>query len=132
MSEQPEPFWGSDAASQEHVRAMQEQLLNAGGPARIFGEPVSAAGQTIITAGESVTVYGYGNGRGGSVSGDKSDGGSGGGGGGYTFSRPVAVVIVGERGVRLEPIMDVTKVSLAFFTALAAMVASLARMKRRK
>ena len=52
------------------------------------------------------------------------------GGGGRTFSRPVAVVIVGPEGVRVEPVMDVTKVALAALTAFGFMFSMLGRMRR--
>src|SRR3989304_3171795 len=43
--------------------------------------------------------------------------GGGGGGGGRVFARPVAVIISGPDGVKVEPVVDATKIALAFFTA---------------
>ena len=57
-------------------------------------------------------------------------GGGGGGGGGRVFARPVAVIISGPEGVSVEPVVDVTKIALAFFTALGFMVGMAARMRR--
>ncbi len=59
-----------------------------------------------------------------------SGGGGGGGGGGYVFARPVAVIVSGPDGVRVEPVVDSTKIALAFFTALGFMVGMAARMRR--
>jgi len=56
--------------------------------------------------------------------------GGGGGGGGRVFARPVAVIISGPEGVRVEPVVDATKIALAFFTALGFMVGMAARMRR--
>ena len=57
--------------------------------------------------------------------------GSGGGGGGFVASRPVAVVEVGPHGVRVEPIVDPTKIAIAFFTTIISIFAMGAKMKRR-
>jgi len=57
-------------------------------------------------------------------------GGGGGGGGGRVFARPVAVIISGPEGVSVEPVVDVTKIALAFFTALGFMVGMASRMRR--
>lgn len=57
-------------------------------------------------------------------------GGGGGGGGGRVFARPVAVIVSGPDGVRVEPVVDATKIALAFFTALGFMVSMAARMRR--
>jgi uncharacterized spore protein YtfJ len=54
--------------------------------------------------------------------------GSGGGGGGYTFSRPVALVIASADGVRVEPVLDVTKIALAALTTAGFMLGMMARM----
>lgn len=56
--------------------------------------------------------------------------GGGGGGGGGASGRPVAVISVSEEGVRVEPVVDVTKIALAFFTAFGSMFFMLARMQR--
>jgi uncharacterized spore protein YtfJ len=61
-----------------------------------------------------------------------SGGGGGGGGGGRVFSRPVAVVVASPEGVRVEPVLDVTKIALAALTAGGFMLATLARMSRRE
>ena len=54
--------------------------------------------------------------------------GYGGGGGGVTLGRPVAAITVGPDGVSVEPIVDVTKIAIAFFTTVGAMALMFSRM----
>jgi uncharacterized spore protein YtfJ len=56
--------------------------------------------------------------------------GGGGGGGGGAMGRPVAVISVGEEGVQVEPVVDATKIALAFFTALGSMFFMLIKMRK--
>jgi uncharacterized spore protein YtfJ len=56
--------------------------------------------------------------------------GGGGGGGGGASGRPIAVISVTEEGVEVEPVVDVTKIALAFFTALGSMFFMLTKMKK--
>lgn len=56
--------------------------------------------------------------------------GSGGGGGGGASGRPVAVISISEEGVRVEPVVDATKIALAFFTALGSMFFMLTKMRK--
>ncbi len=56
--------------------------------------------------------------------------GSGGGGGGRALSRPVAVVIASPEGVRIEPVVDKTKVVLAALTAGGFMLGMVMKMAK--
>jgi uncharacterized spore protein YtfJ len=56
--------------------------------------------------------------------------GGGGGGGGGASGRPIAVISVTGEGVEVEPVVDVTKIALAFFTALGSMFFMLMKMKK--
>jgi len=56
--------------------------------------------------------------------------GGGGGGGGRVLARPVAAIIMSPTSVRVEPIVDVTKIALAVFTTLGFMTAMLTRMNK--
>ena len=58
--------------------------------------------------------------------------GGGGGGGGFSAGRPVAAIIVEPEGVRIEPIVDPTKIALAFFTVLGSIFWMGYRMRRGK
>jgi uncharacterized spore protein YtfJ len=100
-----------------------------------FGEPVQSGDNLIIPAAEVLAGMGFGVGAGfgrNSKADESQGGGSGGGGGGRVLSRPVAVVIASPEGVRVEPVVDVTKVALAALTAGGFMLATLARMSRRQ
>ena len=44
------------------------------------------------------------------------------------MSRPVAVITVGPEGTKVEPVVDPTKIAIAFFTTFAAMVISLSQV----
>jgi uncharacterized spore protein YtfJ len=56
--------------------------------------------------------------------------GGGGGGGGGAMGRPVAVISIDRDGVEVEPVVDATKIALAFFTALGSMFFMLMRMRK--
>lgn len=125
---------------QGHEDAMEllERLFEAAEPEAVYGEPVVAGEYTVITACEtSVGLgFGYGLGSGGGVAASQGEededqedeqkaatgfgGGSAGGGGGGAAARPVAVISVGPNGVSVEPIIDVSKLAIAFFTTLAS------------
>jgi uncharacterized spore protein YtfJ len=106
-------------------------------PNAVFSPPIHQGDYTVITASEVAMGYGYGFGGGGGVGPasakegeeptEAGGGGMGGGGGGSAMARPVAAVIIGPKGVKVEPIMDPTKISLAFFTAFAAILIGVAR-----
>jgi uncharacterized spore protein YtfJ len=48
--------------------------------------------------------------------------------GGFAQSRPVAVVIIDGDGVRVEPVVDATKLGIAALTVFGSMFFFLARM----
>ncbi len=106
-----------------------ETFLDTADVSKVYGEPVEHEGNLIIPAAEVVVGMGFGAGYGGD---HKGDGGGGSGGGGKTFSRPVAVVISDKNGVRVEPVMDPTKIALTMFTSLGFMFATLAKMRKGK
>jgi uncharacterized spore protein YtfJ len=62
--------------------------------------------------------------------GSQTGGGGGVGGGGGAMGRPVAIIAIGPDGVRIKPVVDVTKVALAGLTAGATML-GLLRARRR-
>ena len=111
-------------------------------PNAVFSPPIQQGEYTVITASEVALGYGYGFGGGGGVGPapapegkeptEAGGGGMGGGGGGSAMARPVAAVIIGPKGVRVEPIVDPTKISLAFFTAFAGIVLGIGRLLRQK
>jgi uncharacterized spore protein YtfJ len=144
MSKALDRYVESMDRSQQRSVEMMEKLLSAAQPGAVYGEPVEVEGYTIITASEVSAGGGFGSGGGlgitpeppatGESGEEEPEGqqgaGSGGGGGGGSMGRPVAVIIVGPEGVEVEPVVDPTKIALAFFTVLGAILTTLFRMRR--
>jgi uncharacterized spore protein YtfJ len=117
------------------------RLFNIAQPDAVYSEPVSVGEYTVITASEVTVSMGFGYGAGGGSSPEMGEGkpssdggeggGGGGGGGGVALGRPVAVISIGPQGVHVEPVVDVTKLGLAFITALGGMLLMGIRMRRR-
>jgi uncharacterized spore protein YtfJ len=125
--------------NQQAANDLMARIFEVTKPGAVFGQPITQGGYTVITAVELTAGIGVGyGGGGGSGSGQaipegQESGvgfGGGGGGGGGTLARPVAAIIIGPEGVRVEPIVDVTKIAIAFFTAFGAMWMALSRMRR--
>jgi uncharacterized spore protein YtfJ len=126
------------------VERTLERFLASAGVDRVYGEPLREGDRTVIPAAEVLTVLGFGSGFGmGSGPAEPAraaspaedgeaqtagGGGVGGGGGGRTLARPVAIVVVGPEGVRVEPVVDPTKIALAGLTAAGFMAAVLLGM----
>lgn len=128
--------------SLEQGSQMLDKILAAARPGAVFGEPVKAGDYTIITACEVTSGGGFGSGMGsgpikagvgqeGISTGEPVSSGGGMGGGGGAMSRPVATIIIGPDGVRVEPIVDVTKLGLAGITAWVAMGTLLIRFVKK-
>jgi uncharacterized spore protein YtfJ len=113
------------------------KLADVADPARVFSAPVVVGEFTIITASEvgAGLGFGYGGGGGGDVRAEpdskQANGfGMGGGGGGGSMARPVAVIAIGPDGVRVEPVVDVSKIALTLFTTIGGIALALGRMSR--
>src|SRR3972149_5950383 len=142
------PEQGITSGSQA-VDAVQETLelfLETANVDRVYGEPIAYGETILIPAAEVLTGVGFGLGYGsgtaqgeekpdgsgaggGAGSGTGSGAGGGGGGGGRTLSRPVAVIIASPDGVRVQPIVDPTKIALAALTAVGFMAGMMLRMR---
>ncbi len=128
----------SDVESANAVLAdTMETLLETADVNRVYGSPIKRGDYTIIPTAEVLAVagfgVGYGSGEGPMGENDQPEGqgmGGGGGGGGKAFSRPVAIVISGPEGVRVEPVLDITKFGLAAITAFGFMFTTMVRVKR--
>jgi uncharacterized spore protein YtfJ len=136
---------------QKEAAAVVEKLFEVAKPEAVYSEPVTAGEYTVITASEVKIGMGYGFGGGAGTSAeaaaveveDDDDAlleegvaeetdvgfGGGGGGGGVSGSRPVAAISIGPEGVQVQPVVDATKIALAFITALGAMAMMASRMK---
>ena len=119
--------------NQTEANELMGRLFTAAQPESLLSEPVVQGDYAVIIASEMMGGLGYGYGGGGGSAPDAEDGsgfGSG-GGGGSMMARPVAAISVGPDGVRVEPIVDPTKIAIAFFTTMAAIFVSLRRISRR-
>ena len=141
--------------SHEQNLNLIQKLFETARPSAVFSEPLRAGDYTVITASEVMAGGGVGYGGGGgsgpamaeaeevditdeipveAIADDDEAGGEGygvgGGGGGYSFARPVAAITIGPDGVTVEPIVDATKIAIAFFTTLGAMALMFARMSK--
>ena len=118
------------------VQSTLDKFLTAANVEAVYGSPVSQGENVMIPAAEVLSVVGFGVGSGGGQGSDATEsrgsGGGGGGGGGRVLARPVAAIIMSPRGVRVEPIVDVTKIALAFLTTLGFMVTMFTRMNKRR
>ena len=94
-----------------HVRLVSglDRLTNLSAD-RVFREPVHVGETVVIPAAAIQFAGGFGFG-----SDNVSNGG--GGGGGWNEGRPVAVIEAGPGGVRVKPILDVTRVGLTLVAA---------------
>lgn len=105
---------------------------------KVYGQPIKNGETLILPTAEILCAIGFGVGSGSGIQmdgeernqGEGSFGGGGGGGGGRVLSRPVAVVIASPEGVRVEPVIDPTKIALASLTAAGFMMSMLFRMMR--
>ena len=121
-----------------------DKLIATAQPAGVFSQPVTAGDYTVITAAEVSIGVGFGSGGGGgpqpaekaAAEGEAQEQtenngyGIGTGGGGVSTARPVAVITIGPSGVEVEPIMDATKIAIAFFTTVGAMALMWSKMRR--
>ena len=125
-------------AGSEMYQATMEEFLAAADVRVVYGEPIQHDDTLIIPTAEVLCGLGFGVGSGFGTSSDENTdkpsqgSGSGGGGGGRILSRPVAVVVASPEGVRVEPVVDITKIALAGLTALGFMVGMMFRMTSRR
>ncbi len=115
----------------EVIQSTLNNFLEAADVSAVYGAPIKNGDAVIIPTAEvlSGVGFGLGYGSGEDQAGDSGSGG-GGGGGGRILARPVAVVIATPDEVRVEPVIDITKISLAALTASGFMMGMLLRMMR--
>jgi len=144
MSDETDKVLDSVIKSQAQNLELMEKLFAVAQPGAVYGEPVASGEYTVITASEILVAAGSGYGVGGgtgaesleaetAVEGEEDERtgfGGGGAGGGVSMGRPVATINIGPNGVQVQPVVDVTKIGLAFFTTIGAMLMMLGRMRR--
>jgi uncharacterized spore protein YtfJ len=136
-AEEVETYGDISESAIDAIENITDTFLSRADVSAVYGEPIDHGEVRIIPAAEVIAGFGYGLGGGGGSGPQEKDSnkgsgsGMGGGGGGRAFARPVAVIISGPDGVRVEPVIDPTKIVLAFVTAVGFMAATLMRMTRR-
>jgi uncharacterized spore protein YtfJ len=108
------------------------KLFDVYQPGVVFSAPVTVGDNTVIAASEVNVGMALGFGHGSGTDENDSGEGGGGGGGGASAGRPVAAIIISPKGVQVEPIVDVTKIGLAFFTTIGAMFLMWRAMNRKR
>lgn len=118
------------------VHTTMDKFLSAANVEAVYGPPIREGENIVIPAAEILSIAGFGLGSGigsqGIGENENPGRGGGGGGGGRVLSRPVAAIVISPTGVRVEPIVDVTKIVLAVFTTVGFMVAMFIRMSKTK
>ncbi len=96
-----------------------EEMLERLTVAATIGEPLKEGAVTLIPVANVAYGFGYGYGSGTNreaaeenAAAERSEG-SGAGGGGGGMARPLGFIRVDAEGVRYEPMMDLTRISLA-------------------
>lgn len=113
----------------DRVDAALDRLLAGCDAAAVFGEPRAVGDRVVLTAAAVTRVGGFGFGAGSGRGPDDSGGGGGGGGGGGSGdARPVAVVEIGPDGVRVRPVVDLTRIGVV----LVAGAVAVWRLSRRR
>jgi uncharacterized spore protein YtfJ len=97
-----------------------EKIWAAAQPGAVYSAPVTSGDYTIITASEVFAAGGYG-----------LDDEKGSGGGGVSRGRPVATIVIGPDGVKIQPVVDATRVALGVMAAVGGSVLA-ARLRARK
>jgi len=139
--EEPGGVTSSVDRAHEQGSRILERLFSAAQPGAVYSPPVVSGQYTVITASEVSVGGGVGLGKGfgpnSAPAGDTAPGpgvqlvgGGGMGGGGGSIGRPVATIVIGPDGVKVVPIVDVTKVALAGITAWGAMLVAIRKMRR--
>jgi uncharacterized spore protein YtfJ len=111
------------------IEQVMSQLVTNTSVNTVFGAPVEREGAVVIPCAEITVGMGMGTGS-GPVDAQGNSTGSGGGGGGGTRGRPIAAVVITNEGVRVEPIMDITKVALAGLSTAAFILLWFGRLIR--
>ncbi len=133
MSEEQMKSDGGDKTQLRSLQSALERMIGVASAQNVFGPPAQQGDTMVIPCAEVFAGMGMGFGSGsGTESGESQESGTGegGGGGGSAHGRPVAAIIITPHGVRVEPIIDITKVALAGVTAGAFTLSWLLRMQR--
>lgn len=120
--------------SQEQTFNVMDKLLAAAQPEAVFSKPVKSGDYTVIMASEVSAGGGFGSGLFGNKIEKAEDqtGGGGAGGGGGSTGRPVAAIIIGPEGVRIEPVFDRTKALVGLLATITSVLVAFSQMRRKR
>ena len=110
------------------VAQVLSHMLDAVRAEAIFGQPVERGKVTVMLCSEMLAGLGMGSGNGPTDEKGNSYGG-GSGGGGWAKARPIATIVITPEDIRVEPIVDVTKVALAAMTTGICVLFWLSRLR---
>jgi uncharacterized spore protein YtfJ len=96
---------------QKYCETVQQVLADSAHVKTVFGDPVSAAGKTVIPVARVRYGFGAGMGSGPTRSGDEHPLGQGGGGGGGIDVKPIGVIEVSAEATRFVPIHSRTRIA---------------------
>ena len=116
----------------ESVEFVLEKFTGAASVQAVYGTPVQQGEVIVIPSAEVLCAMGFGMGSGSGTDEESQSngGGGGGGGGGRVFARPVAAIIIEGGHVRVEPVVDVTKIALGLLTTVGFVAGMMWRMSR--
>jgi len=125
-----------------------ERVFKLMQPGKVFGEPVVSGEYTVITASELSMGGGFGMGKstfmmgniapkeGEEVATDAKNAtpafGMGGGGGGGSSARPIALIVIGPDGAKVQPIFDLSKLVLSWMSMWGRLVPSLVKLSMKQ
>jgi uncharacterized spore protein YtfJ len=114
------------------IESVLEKFNSAASVEAVYGKPVKQGDIVVIPAAEVMSFMGFGIGSGSGMdpATQAGGGGGGGGGGGRVLARPAAVIVIENGQVRVEPVVDVTKIALGMFTAVGFVAGMMWRMSR--
>ncbi|HZO72512.1 MAG TPA: spore germination protein GerW family protein [Ktedonobacteraceae bacterium] len=113
------------------VTQVMDHLTETAKVEAVFGQPIEHNGIVVIPCSEVSVGLGMGFGSGPAVASNaegKQSTGSGGGGGGGATGRPIAIIIMSKDGVRVQPVVDATKVVLTTFATLTFILLWIGRL----
>lgn len=103
----------------EHVMG---QIISTATVDSVFGKPFERGETVVVPCSEMAVVLGMGFGSGSNSEHNQPNGSGGGGAGGTSRGRPIAAIIITGDKVRVKPIIDVTRISLAGMSTAAFIV----------
>lgn len=117
------------ASAGDRVEEALNRIFEGTQASTVFGEPREVDGKTYITASvvHRVGAFGFGGGAGTDEKGFTLGSGGGGGGGGQAEGRAIAVIEISPDGVKVTPVLDLTRILVTAVTAAIAVWRAIAK-----